>query len=135
MMKKSVHILFLCLFFLLGLQCTASTKKTSSLPCSELSKTSISFSCKSFYKQEKSTAVISSDKLLKKRRFSKTQQNAITSLSKCKGFGLGAATISSSKFLAKDYSKFCNSISEYSFYRSFCYRKLLSIFYSFQAFW
>lgn len=134
MMKKSAHIIFLCLFFLLGLQCTASTKKTSLFACSKITEAKGFSTCKSFYKQEHSTSIISSDKLLKKRRFSKTQQNAITNLSKCKGFGLGTATISSSKFLL-DYFEFRNNVFEYSFCKSFCHRKLLSIFYSFQAFW
>lgn len=133
MMKKSVHIIFLCFFFLLGLQTFACNKKTSSVLCEKIVPTCISH--KNFHKQESKASFISTDKLLKKRKLSKTEQNAITNLSKCKGFGLGSATISSSKFLARDYFEFRNNAFEYSFCKSFCHRKLLSIFYSFQAFW
>lgn len=134
-MKKYVHIIIMCLFILLGLQSNASEKKTSSLPCFEISQNSKSLSCSSYSNQKKNSYFSSPEKLLKKRKFSKTQQNAITNFSKCKGFTVSVGTISISKYLLNEYSELRNSFSGYSSYKSFCYRKLLSIFYSFQAFW
>jgi len=134
-MKKTVHIILVCLFFLLGLQSSASEKKTTSLPCFGISQNSKSLTCLSYSSQKKNSYFSSPEKLLKKRKFSKTQQNAITNLSKCKGFTVSVGTVSSSKFFIQACSELRNNFSEYPFYKSFCHRKLLSIFYSFQAFW
>ena len=134
MMKKTVHILFLCLFFLLGLQCNASNKKA--LPCTGFAASKSNFiGFKNFSFQEKSSHFTATEKLVKKRRFSKTPQNAITSSSKCKDLGFGTTSSSDSKFLINTDCHFCNNISEDSFHASFCHRKKLSIFYTFQAFW
>jgi len=135
MMKKSVHIIIVCLFFLLGLQSSAGERKTSSLPSFETSQNSKSLSCSSYSNQKKNSYFSSPEKLLKKRKFSKTQQNAITNLSKCKGFSISAGSVSSSKYQSNEYSEPKNGFSGSSFHKSFCHRKLLSIFYSFQAFW
>ena len=135
MMKKTVHTIFLCLFFLFGLQCLASNKKTLSLPCFEIKKCSSARAFTNVSKLEKSATFSSLDKLHKKKRFSRTHYNAIASLSKCNGLHLNFGTLSSSKFLFLDSQKLRKDFSDYSFHNSFCHRKLLSIFYSFQAFW
>lgn len=130
MMKKAVNIIFFCLIFLLGLQCVACNKKNSSLPhCGAIS------SFKSILKPEKGATFSTLDKLHKKKRFSRTHYNAIASLSKCNSLDLGFGTFSTSKFLFLDNSKLHKDFSDYALNNSFCHRKLLSIFYSFQAFW
>lgn len=134
-MKKSIHIIIVFLFFLLGLQSTASEKKSASLACSEIIQGSKSFHCSNYFSAKKNSYFSSPEKLLKKRKLSKTRQNAITNFSKCKGFSANVGTISSSKFSLETCSELQNGISDYPFYKSFCHRKLLSIFYSFQAFW
>ena len=135
MMKKSVHIIIVCLFFLLGLQSSASERKTSSLPSFGTCQNSKHLSCSNYSNQKKNSYFSSPEKLQKKRKFSKTQQNAITNLSKCKGFNLSAGAISTSRHFSNVYSELRNNFSGSSFDNSFCHRKLLSIFYSFQAFW
>lgn len=135
MMKKALHIIFLSLFFLLGLQCAAGNKKSSLLlqfkieNCNKLTSTS------TFSKQEKNTFVSSIDKLHKKKKISKTCHNAIASVSKCKGFVVFSGTSSPSKFLVLENKKHLQGFSDYTFHNSFCHRKLLSIIYSFHSFW
>jgi hypothetical protein len=135
MMKKAVHIIFLCLFFLLGLQCLAGNKKSLSLPYFEVKKCESVKSFAGVSKQQKNATFSSLDKLHKKKRFSRTHYNAIASLSKCNGLNLGFGTFSNSKFLFLENPKLLKDSPDYSFHNSFCHRKLLSIFYSFQAFW
>jgi len=135
MMKKTVHIIIVCLFFLLGLQSSASEKKTSLLACTEICQSQKAASFSTFADQKKKSYFSTPEKLQKKKRFSKTQQNAITNFSKCKGFSVNSSTVSTSKNALGDYSELHNDFSGYAFYKSFCHRKLLSIFYSFQAFW
>lgn len=135
MMKKTVHIIIVCLFFLLGLQSNASEKKTSFMACTEIGQSQKTANLSTPAAQKKKSYFSTLEKLQKKKRFSKTQQNAITNLSKCKVFSAGLHTISPSKNTLSDYSELHADFSGYAFYKSFCHRKLLSIFYSFQAFW
>lgn len=135
MMKKSVNIIFFCLFFLLGLQCIACNKKNSSLPNFKVNSCSATSIFKSISKPEKSATFSTLDKLHKKKRFSRTHHNAIANLSKCNSLDLGFGTFFTSRFLFLDNSKLHKDFSDYTFNNSFCHRKLLSIFYSFQAFW
>ena len=135
MMKKSVHIIFLCLFFMLGLQCLACNKKLSSLPAFETKNCNAKSIFSSFAKQENSANFSTLDKLHKKKRFLKSPYNSTASLSKCNGLNLGFATFSSTKYLFLENCKLRKNFSDYTFNNSFCHRKLLSIFYSFQAFW
>lgn len=135
MIKNFVHIIILCLFFLLGLQCNASEKKNISLCCTEICKSNKTSSFSTSTDYSKKSYFSTPEKLLKKKRFSKTQQNAITNFSKCKGFAINLIANSTSKNTLNDYSEIHNDFSGYAFYKSFCHRKLLSIFYSFQAFW
>lgn len=134
-MKKAVNIIFFCLFFLFGLQCVACNKKNSSLPNFKVNYCKATSSFKSISKPEKSANFSTLDKLHKKKKFSRTHQKAIASLSKCNSLNLGFGTFPISKFLFFDNSKLRKDFSDYTFNNSFCHRKLLSIFYSFQAFW
>jgi len=135
MMKKAVHIIFLCLFFLFGLQCVACNKNALSLPSFESKKCVSATVFSSVSKHDKNANFSSLDKLHKKKRFSRTHYNAIASLSKCNGLNLSFGTFPATNFLLLENPKLRNSFSNYSFSNSFCHRKLLSIFYSFQAFW
>lgn len=135
MMKKAVHIIFVSLFFLLGLQCIASNRTPSFLHTPRIENCK-KFTClSSFSKHEKNAYVSSIDKLHKKKRFSKTNYNAIASLSKCNNFSINTGIFSGLKHLFFENPKLLKAFSDYSFNNSFCHRKLLSIFYSFQAFW
>jgi hypothetical protein len=135
MLKKVKHIIFLCLF-LFGLQCVANDKKDVSFSNFEIKSYSLKRNSKSITKPEKERATFSSlDKLHKKKRFSRTHYNTIAGLSKCNGLNLILGVFSCSKFSLFDSSKFHKNFSNYTFNNSFCHRKLLSIFYSFQAFW
>ena len=134
-MKKAVHIIFLCLFFLFGLQCLASNKKNASLFAIEINKCGSSFTFKSISKQEKGATFSTLDKLNKKKRFSRSNQNALASLSKCNGLNLGFGTFPSTKIQFLENFELRKEVSDYTSNNSFCHRKLLSIFYSFQAFW
>lgn len=135
MMKKAVNIIFFCLFFLFGLQCVACNKKSSSLPSFKINNCGTTSSFKSISKPEKSATFSTLDKLHKKKRFSRTHHNAIANLSKCNSLNLSFGTFPSTNFLFLDNSKLRKDFSDYTFNNSFCHRKLLSIFYSFQAFW
>lgn len=134
-MKKAVNIIFFCLFFLFGLQCVACNKNNSSLLTFELKKCTATNNFKSISKSEKGATFSTLDKLHKKKKFSRTHHKAIASLSKCNSLNLGFGTFPTSKFLFFDNSKLRKDFSDYTFNNSFCHRKLLSIFYSFQAFW
>lgn len=135
MMKKAVHIIFLCLFFLFGLQCLACNKMDSPLHNFKIEKSGTNGTFLSISKPEKGATFSSLDKLQKKKRFSRTFYNTSGSLSKCNGvdFSFGAFLVA--RFDFSDVAILKKNFSEYSFSTSFCHRKLLSIFYSFQAFW
>jgi hypothetical protein len=135
MMKKAVSILFLCLFFLFGMQCLASNKKEISFAKTELKNSDASDTFQKVSKQENNATFSSIEKLHKKKRFSRTHHNAIASLSKCNGHCINLGTLSTSGYQFSGGSNLRQDFSNYTFHNSFCHRKLLSIFYSFQAFW
>lgn len=135
-MKKAVHITFLCLFFLLGTQCNASNKKNSSLPFFESSKQYSKEYRQSFLKKEFTTAKDTSDKIHKKKRLLNPFHNGIARLSKCYSSSLIFGAIPSSKFVFQDHFESLVSFSKRYSRNPFCPKgKLLSFFYSFQAFW
>ena len=134
MIKKAVHIILVCSFFLFGLQCSANNKTALSLHTLKIEET---VSNKTFVSssKEKGTLVTSLEKLHKKKRFSRTLYNSIASVSKYKRIDWASAHINSQKFLFQDGTLCLESFSDYGFHNSFCHRKLLSIFYTFQSFW
>ena len=137
MMKKAVHITFLCLFFLLGTQCNASNKKNSSFTFFETSAKQYSKECRqSLSKKEFSVANDTFDKVYKKKRLVNPFHNSIARLSKCYSSSLILGAIPYSKFVFQKHFESLVFSSEHSLHNSFCPKgKLLSIFYSFQAFW
>ncbi|WP_447635398.1 hypothetical protein [Flavobacterium microcysteis] len=137
MMKKAVHITFLCLFFLLGMRCDASNKKNSSLTFLEINGKQPLKTCQySLPKKEFSAAHDTFDKVHKKKKFSNPYRNGIARLSKCYNLSLPFGAFSSSKFVFQTYLASASPFEKHSLFGSFCHKgKLLSIFYSFQAFW
>jgi len=137
MMKKAVHITFLCLFFLLGMRCDASNKKNSSLTFLEINGKQPLKKCQySLPKKEFSAAHDTFDKVHKKKKFSNPYRNGIARLSKCYNLSLPFGAFSSSKFVFQTYLALASPFEKHSLFGSFCHKgKLLSIFYSFQAFW
>ncbi len=136
-MKKAVHITFLCLIFLLGMRCDASNKKTSSLTFLEINgKEQLKICQYSVPKKEFSVARDTLDKVHKKKKFSNPYRNGIARLSKCHTLSLPFGAFSSSKFTFQTYLVSVNPFEKHSLFGSFYHKgKLLSIFYSFQAFW
>lgn len=137
-MKKAVHITFLCLFFLLGTQCNAGNKKNSSLPFFENSSQQYSLKeyRQSFSKKEFSASKDTSDKIHKKKRLLNPFHNGIARLSKCYSSSLFLGTLPSSKFVFQQHFESLASFSKRYALNPFCPKgKLLSFFYSFQAFW
>lgn len=134
-MKKSLHIVFLSLFLISGVQCLAANKKSTILLSDEMACFyKVKCNGKFISKQETSSFSTTAAKLYKKKRHSISYQNAIARLSKCYGFDLIFGTVPSSKFLFQNNSEHDFS-SEYS-KNSFSFKgKLLSFFYPFQAFW
>lgn len=135
-MKKAVHITFLCLFFLLGTQCDASNKRNSSFSFLETSQKNLKEYGKSLSKKEFSISQDVFDKLHKKKRLLNPFHNGIARLSKCYTSPLILGAISSSKFIFQENLESLLLFSRHSLNHRFCPKgKVLSIFYSFQAFW
>jgi len=134
MMKKIISIFFLSLFFLFGVQCVAGKKREASFAKIEFKNCLNTQIFQQVSKHEKSPTFSSIEKLHKKKRFSRTHQNATASLSKCNGNSLSSSALFSTKYLFSEYLTTRKS-SGWEFGNSICYRKLLSLFYSFQAFW
>ncbi|WP_101471105.1 hypothetical protein [Flavobacterium lindanitolerans] len=137
MMKKAVHITFLCLFFLLGMRCDAGNKKNLSLTFPETNCTPQLKTCQyGLSKKEFSVVHDTLDKLHKKKKFSNPYRYSMARLSKCHGLTLLFGAVSSSKFVFHTYFALANPFEKHSLFGSFCHKgKLLSIFYPFQAFW
>lgn len=135
MATKFTHIIVSCFFLLLGFQSTANERNKPSLCQIEIVSSSTFVSCSNYSPAQKTSYFSSPEKLLKKRRYSKTTDQAITSNTHFKVFSTSAGSISSFKCCLISCSKLRDSISSYSLYDSFPHKKLLSIFYSFQAFW
>lgn len=135
MMKKAASIFFLCLFFLFGLQCVACNKKEVSLAKIEIKNCQATDTFQRVSKQKKSATFSSIEKLHKKKRFSRTHQNATPRLSKCNGSSLGPSNFPSDRFSFLENLEIRKDLLYHNFQNPFCHRKRLSIFYSFQAFW
>lgn len=132
-MKKSLHIAFLCLCLLAGAYCFAGNNNEGIASCK------IGFfhqkmcNGKLQAKQEIDTCKML-DRLHKKKKFFDSYHNDIARLSKCYNFNLIFGSLASSKFLFSNSLELQNFFSGYS-KKSFSKGKLISFFYSFQAFW
>lgn len=135
MMKKTVHLIFLCLLFLLGFQCKAGNKSNGSLACTKAYNFTSSFNCKKNFFNPQS--MISGDvkfKIHKKKKLFDHLQNNMGSLSKCNG-SVYIGTLSASKFINVVHSAYQKKTSVSQYNPFFHKQKILSYFYSFQAFW
>ncbi len=130
-MKKSLHIAFLCFSLLAGIHCFAGCNKSK-----DLSSCKIGFFHKKMCiaKQEINSTCETLDKLHKKNKFFDSYHNDIARLSKCYNFNLTFGSLPSSKFIFDSSPELQNFSSGYS-KKSFSKGKLISFFYSFQAFW
>lgn len=134
-MKKSLHITFLCLFLLTGVYCFAGCNKNRDFASNKIGLFHNKMcNAKLLAKQEINSTCETLDKLHKKHKFFDSYHNDIARLSKCYNFNLNFGSLSSSKFIFDSYPELHNFSSGYS-NNSFSKGKLISFFYSFQAFW